>query len=99
MRYIGSLLAASALAAHPALAGDEVLYDDPPNWVDLRALDTSEREGKPILLADQQARIESGRLWTYVETAVALDSPEALTRFGTVSAFSLFGAPRKSGEC
>lgn len=87
MRFAGLLLVTTALVSQPALAGDEVLYDAPPAWVDHMPLETEARDpGTPIVLLDQQARIESGRLWTYVDTAIALDSPQALTQFGTLSA-------------
>ncbi|WP_162627744.1 DUF3857 domain-containing protein [Erythrobacter sp. KY5] len=87
MRYLGSLLATTALVAQPALAGEDVLYDERPDWVDVREIDAQAREeGTPILLLDQQARIESGQLWRYSDTAIAVDSPQALTRFGTLSA-------------
>ena len=81
---IGALLAGTAM---PVLAGEAVLYDTAPGWVE-----TAKVEPKPadsnsfIVLFDQQARIETGRLWSYIDTAIALDSPEALTRFGTLTA-------------
>ncbi len=40
----------------------------------------------PILFWDQQARVEGGQLLSYVETIIALDTPQALTQFGTLSA-------------
>lgn len=87
MRFIGSLLLTTGLVSQPALAGDEVLYDDRPGWIDERAIDTEGRDpGAPIVLIDQQARIESGRLTTYVDTAIALDTPQMLTQAGTLSA-------------
>jgi tetratricopeptide (TPR) repeat protein len=87
MRIAGSLLFTTALVSQPALAGDEVLYDDPPAWVEQKPIQTEGRDpGSPIVLIDHQARIESGQLWTYIDTAVALDSPQALTQFGTLSA-------------
>ena len=87
MRIVGSLLFTTALVSQPALAGDEVLYDDPPAWVEEKPIQTEGRDpGSPIVLVDHQARIESGQLWTYIDTAIALDSPQALTQFGTLSA-------------
>lgn len=87
MRFIGSLFVTTALLSQPALAGEEVLYADAPEWVDQRAIDTESRDpGAPIVLLDQQARIESGQLWTYLDTAIALDSPQTLTQAGTLSA-------------
>ncbi len=86
MRYLGALLATTALAAQPAWAGEEIRYESPPEWVDQREIDEAAREeGTPVLLLDHQARIESGQLWTYMDTAVSLDTPQALTRFGTLT--------------
>lgn len=87
MRKLGSLLLTTALLTQPAIAGDQVLYDDAPDWVDERAIETEGRDtGDSIVLFDSQARIESGRLTTYIDTAIALDSPQTLTQFGTLSA-------------
>ena len=87
MRFIGSLLLTTALLTQPALAGDQVLYQEAPDWVDQRQINTADRtEDAPIILIDQQARIESGRLWTYVDSAIALDTPQTLTQAGTLSA-------------
>ena len=87
MRFIGSLLLTTALLTQPALAGDQVLYEEAPDWVDPQQINTADRtEDAPIILIDQHARIESGRLWTYVDSAIALDSPQTLTQAGTLSA-------------
>ncbi|MEO0906301.1 MAG: DUF3857 domain-containing protein [Pseudomonadota bacterium] len=87
MRFIGSLLLTTALLTQPALAGDQVLYEEAPDWVDQQQIDTADRtEDAPIILIDQQARIESGQLWTYVDSAIALDTPQTLTQAGTLSA-------------
>lgn len=85
-RSLAAILLAGASVA-PALAGEAVVYEAVPAWVETSDID--QRAGGSnavILLLDQQARIETGRLWNYFDTAVALDSPEALTRFGTLTA-------------
>lgn len=73
--------------ATPAYAGEEILYADAPDWVEETSID---REGAgaevAILVLDRHSRIEDGRLWTYQATAVALDTPQAMTRLGTLSA-------------
>lgn len=85
MRYVVAALLAGS-AAVPVWAGEAVLYDRPPAWVETAAIEPRKEGSNDILLLlDQQARIETGRLWSYVDTAIALDSPEALTRFGTIS--------------
>lgn len=78
------LLAGTAM---PALAGETPLYEPAPAWVEVATLEPKPAGGNAFLvLLDQQARIEKGRLWSYIDTAIALDSPEALTRFGTLQA-------------
>jgi transglutaminase-like putative cysteine protease/tetratricopeptide (TPR) repeat protein len=85
-RSLAALLLAGT-AALPAWAGESVLYDPAPAWVEVAAVEPKPAGSNAIIvLLDQQARIEPGRLWTYVDTAVALDSPEALTQFGTLTA-------------
>lgn len=86
MRYLVAALLAGTSAVS-ATAGETVLYDPPPGWVDAAKLEERPAGSNAIIiLLDQQARIESGRLWTYADSAIALDSPEALTRFGTLQA-------------
>ncbi|MFM7402592.1 MAG: DUF3857 domain-containing protein [Erythrobacter sp.] len=86
MRHLSAALLAG-IAAVPAHAGETVLYDTTPRWVDVAELEPLPAGSNAIIvLYDQQARIETGRLWSYADTAVALDSPEALTRFGTLTA-------------
>ncbi len=83
----GVFLLAGTFLSAPALAGDEVLYEDTPDWVVQAEVDPATRSSNSVFAyAGQQARIEDGQLWTYVETVIALDSPEALTQFGTLSA-------------
>ncbi len=83
--WVAALLAGTA--AVPAFAGETVLYDSAPGWVEPAQLQPRPAGSNAIIvLFDQQARIETGRLTTYADTAVALDTPEALTRFGTLTA-------------
>lgn len=86
-RFALSCSAIALLTATPSLAGDDILYDPHPDWVEITEIDGEDRySDSPFVLVDQQARIEAGQLWTYVETAIALDTPQALTQFGTLSA-------------
>jgi tetratricopeptide (TPR) repeat protein len=81
-------ISAAVLAVSTAAyAGDEPLYAPAPEWAEPTTINAETRENSsPIVLLGQQARIEKGRLWTYSEFVVALDSPEALNRFGTLQA-------------
>ena len=76
-----------ALVAVAAQAGDEVIYAPAPDWVERTDLTEREEEAATqFVRLDQQARIEDGQLWNFRSTAIKLDSPQALTRFGTLSA-------------
>lgn len=71
----------------PALTGEAVVYEVAPAWAVTSDID--QRTGgsnAAILLLDQPARIETGRLWNDFDTAAALGSPDALSRFGTLTA-------------
>lgn len=90
MTYFGSKLSITALllaSASAAVAGEDPLYEPAPDWVEPSKTDPEARpSSSPLVLLGQQARIETGRLWTYSEFVVALDSPEALNQFGTLQA-------------
>lgn len=73
-----------------AWAGETPLYQSAPTWVaplplgapDLAKVD----DGAPaILILDSQRRVEKGRVWTYVDTAMRMATPELLAQAGTVS--------------
>ncbi len=88
MRCVQLSLSALLLAsASTAFAGEEPLYEPAPDWVEPSTVNAASRDNSsPLVLLGQQARIETGRLWTYSEFVVALDSPEALNQFGTLQA-------------
>ena len=82
-------IAALALAgaSMPALAGETILYESAPDWIeraDISAIDPSVKS--PVVLLEKQIRLEEGRVWQFQDMAVKLDSPEALTAFGTITA-------------
>lgn len=87
----GAALSAAAysIASVPAMAGDQPLYEPAlPAWVvpappvDVAAL----AKGSPILIFDMQSRLEGARVWNYVDTAYRIDTPQALTQLGTLTA-------------
>ncbi|MEE4201319.1 hypothetical protein [Erythrobacter sp.] len=68
------------ISATSLSAGEVVLYDAAPDWIDEIELDAdAANSGTAILLLDQHARIDDGQLWTYVDTAILLNTPQALT--------------------
>src|SRR6478609_8966686 len=69
MKYHSVLLCSAALlCGTPALAGEEVLYQPAPAWVEPAELPSLKR-GPPIVLYDDQRRIEEGRLVSYLDRA------------------------------
>jgi tetratricopeptide (TPR) repeat protein len=86
MRRVNWILLGSALAwTGPALAGDEPLYRAAPAWVEVAQL-PADVSGPPLVLFDNQQRIEQGRLSEYFDRAVRIDNPQMLQGAGTVQA-------------
>ncbi|PEQ13687.1 hypothetical protein B2G71_05025 [Novosphingobium sp. PC22D] len=64
-----------------------VHYGPPPEWVEVYdAADIGKDKTSSIALLDMQQRIEDGLLTVYLDNAVRLSSPEALTMAGTSAA-------------
>lgn len=76
---------AIALTAAPAWAGEEPLYQPAPAWVQVATLPTA-HSSTPIVLLDDQRRIEGGRLWAYTDRAIRIDNPQVLQGAGTIQA-------------
>lgn len=86
MRAIARLMLVTALASSaPALAGEEVLYQPAPEWVDHAALPAAE-SGPALVLFDDQRRIEAGLLSSYVDRAIRIDNAQMLAGVGTIQA-------------
>ena len=84
MKYHGVLLGSAVLlCGTPALAGEEVLYQPAPDWIEPVELPQA-RRGPPIVLYDDQRRIEEGRLSNYIDRAIRVDNPQTLTMLGTL---------------
>lgn len=83
----GTACVALAVGAQPVLAGETVLYEAAPDWIDVAPLPPGDmKPGSPIRLADSQARFEDGVVSVYTDLAIALDSPEALDAIATITA-------------
>ncbi len=81
---IGLLLASTSV---PAVAGDEVVYEPAPTWVQPVDLSTVERDpSNSLVVQDKQIRIEDGRLWEYTDTVFRLSSLQELGQVGTLTA-------------
>lgn len=78
------LLASTAI---PAFAGEEVVYEDAPDWIEPVDLDMVERDpSNNLVVQDKQIRIEDGRLWEYSDTVYRLSSLAELGQVGTLTA-------------
>lgn len=78
---------AGVVAAGEAQAGDKVLYQAAPAWVaPAPAIDAAKLgDNAPVMqVFDQQHRLEGGQVWTYLETAMRMASPQMLTQAGTL---------------
>jgi tetratricopeptide (TPR) repeat protein/transglutaminase-like putative cysteine protease len=80
-----------ALAAMPcvARAGEKPLYQPVPDWIVAAPIDSaasSDTSQPQQRLIDSQTRIDHGTVWAYYDNAMRVDTPEALTRVGTVTA-------------
>ncbi|MDJ0642217.1 MAG: tetratricopeptide repeat protein [Erythrobacter sp.] len=81
---LGVLLATTSASA---LAGDEVLYEPAPDWIQPVDLSTVERDpSNNLVVQDRQIRIEDGRLWEYTDTVYRLSSLQELGQVGTLTA-------------
>ncbi len=75
-----------ALIAGAAHAGDTVLYEDAPGWVqqaDVLALAKSSQRAQ--LLYEWQYRIEDGVVHAYTDRAIRIDNPQTLMQENTLS--------------
>ncbi|MGC1270037.1 MAG: DUF3857 domain-containing protein [Croceibacterium sp.] len=81
----GLLLCSTLLCSTPAMAGEDVRYEPAPTWIAPATL-PAPRPGPPLVLYDDQRRIEDGRLWSYVDRAIRVDNPQMVTGAGTLQA-------------
>jgi tetratricopeptide (TPR) repeat protein len=74
-------------SASPAIAGTDPLYQAPPAWVDQVDLkQVPQTGGETVLVVDNQKRLEAAKVWDYSDIVYRIDSPDALTAAGTLSA-------------
>ncbi len=82
-----SLLGVSliAVATAPAIAGEAVLYEPAPAWVEPLETDAATiADGPAEQVYDWQHRLENGVVHTYGNRVVRIDNAEALTQEGTL---------------
>ncbi|AKM06700.1 DUF3857 domain-containing protein [Pelagerythrobacter marensis] len=84
-RLITGGISAVAIAA-PAWAGEEILYQPEPEWVEVADLPPADSHpGKPMRLVESQVLMDGGTVWEFTDIAFAFDTPEMLSELGTVS--------------
>ena len=83
----GILLAATALVATGAQAGDTPKYAAAPDWVKLRTVPDVAKgaQASPILIMDLQQRLQDGEVWLYFDSATLMASAQMLAQGGTVT--------------
>lgn len=77
-----ALAAVLVVPANVAYAGDQPLYAPAPAWVTAAKLPDASQPGTAAgpILYDLQQRIDGATVWNYSDTAVRLDTPEALSQ-------------------
>lgn len=85
-RLHAALFCTAAMIAGPAYAGEEVLYENVPAWVDEADFESVLEENGPAeLLYDWQYRLEDGLVRAYTDHAVRIENPQALMQQGTLT--------------
>ena len=76
-----------ALCSAPALAGDKPIYAPAPAWVvPAPPVDPAKLgpDGSPIVVLDQQQRLDAGTVTVYLDSANRIQSEQALSSAGTI---------------
>lgn len=84
MNRLFVLAAPMAVIAQPAYAGEEVLFADPPAWVEPVDIEAAISEGEDIVLYDRQVRLEGGIVSGYTDVAYEIRNTQALQERGTL---------------
>ena len=79
----GTMVVAIA-AATPAVAGDEVLFGQTPDWVIEAPLDEAIAADEEFVLYDKQVRLENGVVTRYTDLAYQIATAQSLQRYGTI---------------
>lgn len=79
-----SATAVVAVCASPAHAGEKVLYEAAPEWIEPVDFEAALDENETFVLFDRQVRMEDGVVHDYTDIAYKIDNPQALTQLGTL---------------
>ena len=84
-RYAGVSAIAIVAISVPAYAGEEVLYEETPDWVQIADVDlASVKDGPSEILLDYQYRLENAVVHEYQDRLVRIDNLQALTTESTL---------------
>ena len=84
-KFAGISVIAIMAASTPAWAGEKVLYEKAPDWVQVAELDApGNTEGPSEILFDWQHRLDGGTVQSYQDRVVRIDNLAALTSEGTL---------------
>jgi tetratricopeptide (TPR) repeat protein len=79
-----ALLGTTVLAS-PAWAGEEVIYQAAPAWVEPADVTAALRGSQDVVLLDRQRLLDGGTISMYEDVAVRLKTPEAVRQLNTLS--------------
>ena len=83
MRYTVILLAGAVAAASPAFAADQLKFGPVPVWVVEQSVprETTQATEAPVaqLLNDSQVRFEPGKITSFTEIAIKVQTPDGLS--------------------
>ncbi|MBN8809397.1 MAG: DUF3857 domain-containing protein [Sphingomonas sp.] len=85
MRRFALIIAtlAASVAYTPAFASDTPIYRPAPAWVIPATMPDAAKikdDTPPLVIYDRQQRIENGQLWSYMDVATRIGSPEMLAQ-------------------
>ena len=84
VRFGSAVSILAVVAATPALAGEEVLYGDVPEWVGSVDVEAAIAADEDIVLYDRQIRMEDGVVTRYTDIAYDISNTQALQNNGTL---------------
>jgi hypothetical protein len=84
MKRLLCAVAPVAVIATPAIAGEEVVYGEAPEWVAPVDVEAAIAEKQDVVIYDRQIRLEDGTVTKYTDITYEIASTQALQRYGTL---------------
>ena len=82
--FAGTAAIAIIAAASPARAGEQVLYQPAPDWVEVADISAALDKREDLILYDRQVALEDGVVTRYTDLAYDISTTQAMQRFGTL---------------